>query len=73
MSFRKRVVYVYSDIELVFWRPPPPSRQFPNIDSGHKHLKISHAINSLVFLNGPGPMNETTCEKSSRKDLENTL
>ncbi|AHK71160.1 hypothetical protein GLS_c12630 [Gluconobacter oxydans DSM 3504] len=65
MSFRKKVVYVYSDIELVFWKFFPFSRHHPHITFRPKRLKISPSINILFFPIAPLARTENTPEKSA--------
>lgn len=65
MSFRKKVVYVYSDIELVFWKFFPFSRHHTDIIFRPKRLKISPSINIPFSKIAPLSTTENTPEKSA--------
>lgn len=65
MSFRKKVVYVYSDIELVFWKFFPFSRHHTDIAFRPKRLKISPSINIMLSPIAPLSRTENTSEKSA--------
>ncbi|WP_215746322.1 hypothetical protein [Gluconobacter sp. P1C6_b] len=64
MSFRKKVVYIYSDIELVFWEFSPLGRHHTGITFRPELLKISPSINILLSPIAPLTGKENTPEKS---------
>jgi len=65
MSLRKKVVYIYSDIELVFWKFLTPSKDYTGIIFRPKFLKIYPFINILFFPILPFSEKKNSPEKSA--------